>query len=663
MLSGLGAIGLERPGAFWLLLAALPVVVLYFLRMRYRRKAVGSTYIWRALALPNSGGASLRLRSALLLALQLAAVAAAALAAAGPTLNSRRRLEPGMAFVVDVSASMATRDCPGARPGAWRSRVEAAAAAACAEIDALGDDVPLAAFACADGARPLFPAPSLDKGAVKAALRALRPGHGAFAEGAAAEGISAWLSGAGGAWRGRAFTDGGLDLGGERLAAAFGAAAGSASGAFGTVLVAGAGAGSGVAGLRLVSGPGGPAAAEFSLWNGHAGPRRLKLRISRVLGAQDGSGGAVLAVASPLAAPGWSRARVDLGAETEGGIEEGAYAIELERQGDEPEGAPGERAYLSVSARPALSVLLVGRDDPFIEAALAYGGIAYSRAASFPGGKDGDSSGAGELDSPDIAIFDGAKPPGGLRCNLLAFGAPPSDAPIYASGRASGPISSSPDQHPLSRFVSWEGSRAESALAYTLRAQAIVVASVAGKASVVAWERDGCRNLAIGIDLARSDLGLKSAFPVLLQNYLRWCAPSADEQSAYTLTVGEVARRLEPPSFRISSATVEARSSGPAVTLAPREPGIFEWSSSKGYGYLAVNAPAGEIDVAPRALRPLGPKPGAGAPVSALAAEEQESSLPFGAWAAALLAALLAVEWLAWSGRSRRRRQGDGRSA
>jgi hypothetical protein len=643
MLKALGALSLARPAALWIGLALIPVVVLYFLRMRFRRKSVGSTFLWRELAEATSGGDALKRRSILLLLLQATAVALAAFAASGPSLVSRVLLEPGVAFVIDVSASMGSRDCAGPRGPRTMSRVEAAVEAASREIDALGGGTPIMTFACSVSATMLLPAPTLDKAAAKASLRGLSAGSGGFEEGACADAISAWLSRAGGAWRARAFTDGGMDLGGERLAAAFG-------GSFGSVALGTSGDSVGATGLRLEEVGGGKARAVFTLWNGHARAEELRLRLARDK--------KTIASALLRAEPGWSRSSLDLGA----GMEEGGYALEIQRGRGELEGGPGEACYLSVARRPALRVLLVGRSDPFLKAALAQGGISYSSLAEFPpylaGKEAGTAKGPDGSAAPDIVVVEAASVPAGTRCNLLVFGAPPSDAPIAPSGAVAGAIAGAAGTHPLSRFVSWDGAKASAGMGYALRGQALVLATTGGVPSVVAWEKDGYRCLACGIDLARSDLGLKSAFPVLLQNYLQWCAPRADDQSAYTLFVGESARRLEPESFRIGGGGVEATRSGPAVEISARSAGLFEWEASGARGYIAANVPAGELDAAPRPLR-AGGEAGSGAAAAAstpvLAAEERESSRPLGAAAAALLAVCLAAEWIAWNGRARRR--------
>ncbi|TFG83453.1 MAG: hypothetical protein E4H20_05450, partial [Spirochaetales bacterium] len=54
-----------RPWALWLGLSVPAVVILYFLRTRWKSLPVGSTFIWRLLVDKNDGGRRLRRRSLL----------------------------------------------------------------------------------------------------------------------------------------------------------------------------------------------------------------------------------------------------------------------------------------------------------------------------------------------------------------------------------------------------------------------------------------------------------------------------------------------------------------------------------------------------------------------------------------------------------------------
>jgi|GEM_PF-1431960 len=619
---------LTRPAALWLLLVLAPIVVLYFLRMRFRRQSVGSTFIWKSLIGRTSGGNVLRARSVLLLCLQAAAVALGAFAAAGPVVQAKRILKPGTVFLVDVSASMACDDEPG-----FADRIEAAAASIAREIDALGQDEPAMVFACGSGARPLLPEPTLDKAAARASLRSLRAGSEAFAEADCADDLAAWLALRKEAWRACLATDGGLDMGGRRVASAF-------DGAMRVISVGSSGRSVGVAGLRIERSSDGEERASFSLWNGFG----VEMAASLVV---DGEG-AELGRASIAAAPGWSRAVFPLkrrapnasakgyagdGAAARGG----AYTLRVERAPGEGGTAPGAECYLAISPRKAVSVLLVGREDPFLKAALAYGGITVTSSASFPERlfeKEGENG-------PDLVISEASSVPDGLRCNLLTFGAAPAEAPARPADKVSGAIATSDAAHPLARFVDWSGATTESGLAYRVDESADVVATIAGRPAIVAWERDGYRFVACGIDLSRSDLGLKSAFPILLQNFIQWCVPRTDEQSAYTIVAGERARRAEPESFKAQGARVDR--DGPIAIVEASEAGIFSWERQGARGALAVNVPVGELDAAPRHVDLA---PAAGAPASTEVAFQR----PLQAWITLLFIACLAAEWILWRG-------------
>jgi hypothetical protein len=603
--------------ALWLGLILIPVILLYFLRMRFRRQNVGSTFIWKTLIGKTSGGNILRFRSLFLLLLQCAAVVMGTLAAAGPVFTSKRILKTGTVFLVDVSASMASGDVAG-----FEDRVAAASASISAEIDELGADEPIMIFACASGARPLFAEPTLDKAAARAALRALAAGSESFSESDCAEDISAWLALRKESWRAFLATDGGLDMGGRRIASAF-------DGALRVLPVGVDGNSIGVAGLRLETLSDGTKAAAFSLWNGFSSARDVRVVIER-----KGVGSEEKIIS---AAPGWSRALVALKGKDLSATAAGAYTLRVERNGGEGVRAPGAECYLAVHPVRAVSVLLVGRDDPFLKAALAYEGISVSSAAAFPEYLfDKDA-----MNPPDIVISESSNVPQGIRSNLLCFGAVPPDAPVAPAARVSGRISASNALHTLGRYVDWAGATTESGVVYRVKESADIVATIDGKPAIAAWQSGGYRLAACGVDLARSDLGLKSAFPVFLQNFIQWCVPRIDDQSAYTLVAGRTVRRAEDSSFKTEGARVER--DGPVVLVTAEKAGLYTWESRRTRGYLAVNVPASELDTAPRHLDIPSPS-------RSPASLEISIDRPLQVWLAILFLLFIAAEWFAWKG-------------
>jgi hypothetical protein len=123
------------------ILAAIPVgiVLLYFLKLRREPVEVPSTYLWQA-AIEDLHVNSLlqRLRRSLLLALQLAAVALAAIALFRPGIRSTDEKTDRRVFLLDTSASMRAIDTRKGDEG--QSRFEVAKKRIRAEIDSMIDN-------------------------------------------------------------------------------------------------------------------------------------------------------------------------------------------------------------------------------------------------------------------------------------------------------------------------------------------------------------------------------------------------------------------------------------------------------------------------------------------------------------------------------------------
>jgi VWA domain-containing protein/aerotolerance regulator-like protein len=100
---------LLQPSGLWLLLALPLIVVLYLIQSRYRPHVVASLLLWKRMARDLEAEAAWRRpRWDLLLALQLLAAAAVAIALAHPAILGAN--QPRLAIVLDASASMAARD-------------------------------------------------------------------------------------------------------------------------------------------------------------------------------------------------------------------------------------------------------------------------------------------------------------------------------------------------------------------------------------------------------------------------------------------------------------------------------------------------------------------------------------------------------------------------
>lgn len=609
------------PALLWLGLALLPVVALYLLRRRFRRRPSGSNFLWNRVAGRAPGSSRPELRSLFLLALQIAAALCAVLAAAGPAMAHRGTAERGLAILVDVSASMATEDLVDAA-GFPESRVAAAARAALGLVEDLAPGRPVAVFACSAGLRPLA-GPESGRGQVAAALGELAPTDAGFRELPVAEAYAAWLASQGGAWEAVLFTDGGLDSGGEALAAA--------SGGLRIETLGGTGRGGGVAGLRIEDGvrPGTRSGtrtriASFRAFNGGGAALPATARLER--------DGALLAETALVLAPGWSSCEFAFPA----GSLEGGYELSL---------SSGGRAFghtwLSVHAAPPRRVLLVGRDDPYLRAALAYPGIELFASADFPG--------QATLSSLDLVVAEGVRAPAGLASPLLSIAALPEskeggDAVPEPGPLASGALATLPGSHPLARFVSWEGASAEASLSILPSSGTSALATAGGKVVAAAWTDEGVQRAFIGFDPARSDFGLSPSWPIFVANLLGWCAPREEPQSAYSIEAGSVVQRALPAGFRLEGRDAPALERGGRLSLLEAgRAGLYRWSAEGDSGWLAVNMPAEELDASPRILaeperRPL--------PFATREPPRRDlSPIPL-----AGLLVFLVAEWLVWRG-------------
>ena len=104
-----------EPRAFWFAVVIIPIIFFYFLRMRFRRQPVSSIYIWSRLQMTSRGGRKLRYWSVLLLLIQVLAATAGVVTLARPAWVAQRLEQPGIVYILDVSASMNAQDVEGGR--------------------------------------------------------------------------------------------------------------------------------------------------------------------------------------------------------------------------------------------------------------------------------------------------------------------------------------------------------------------------------------------------------------------------------------------------------------------------------------------------------------------------------------------------------------------
>ncbi len=613
------------PGALWILLSAIPVLLFYFLRMRFRRQPVSSNYIWNRLRKENQKGKRFQFRSILLLILQIMIVLALTAAAAEPVLNQLSMSKPGVVFLMDASASMMTMDIASTNGASvtMKSRWEEALERLNGEIKKLPRGTEIAVFDCSAVAEKIGEADN-NFSALLNKLKNNRPDESGFQETEVANGLEAWLRIRNKNWKAVLITDGGLDLGGQRISAVF-------NGNIQSILVGSSGEDLGVTGLRLQ--PDGE--VNFTALNGYDSDRTARITLEK--------DGQRLTETGISLRPGRSRQSIKIPAP----VNPGLYTIKLDGNSDS---FPADDRYSLFYRSPdKIQVLLAGQDNPFLKAALSHPGIELTLVKDF-------KSLNADPASWDLTIADQVSIPTNWSGNMLCFNTLPPDSPVYLSIPVEGSITAVDSSHPLLRFtdlknwnISYGNSIKLSLPFHELTAR--VLASVDEKPILAAWEKNGNHYAVFGIDLNYTDIGLSPSFPVFLQNYIRWCVPQSGNDLAYTLNAGETASFKISPEWKlknekelIKQKKIFIKRNGSMITIHLLNTGIFPWEEGLNHGFIAVNLPAGEMDLSPIPLR-INKTPDyiESKPVN------QDKSIVF--WPLLILLVLLIAEWFFWRGR------------
>jgi hypothetical protein len=565
----------EVPAAFWLFFLLVPVIICYFLRVRFNRHPVSSTYLWQQVR-QISGGRRLRRFPLLLLFLQIAMVTAAILALAGPIRQEQKLEPPGILFLLDASAGMAAEDGPrGLR------RWDQALSTLKEEIYALPPETPGAVFLCAAGAELLGEAGDWPR--LLQRVEREHPRYEGFDEEAVAADLELWRVKEERSWEAVLITDGGLDLAGRRLRQVFGDALRIRQ-------IAGSGYNLAVTGLRLVA----PDTLQVRIVNGWPEAKTVTLQVRR--------DDRLLVEESWPAAPGTGYRRLTLPEPLPPGGYEAVLAAAEEGGIIFP---PGSRVYLAVNPPRTARVLLAGPGNPFLRAALRHPRVEVTEVPALPAapftGKDWD-----------LVIADRVPVPAELDTDLLAFLTAPPGAPVRPGPRVAGRLAGTDSPHPLLRFVDWGETTISEGQGLIIERReesgVQVLAEVDSRPVAVAWEEKERLRVVLGFSLLTSELGVKGAWPVFFQNLLAYCLPQLTGPMVYNLTIGEPAvlpasrlfRILDGDGARASAFTIEHR--GRHVVLRASRPGVFRWTDGQEHGVLAANIPAGEVELKPRLL-------------------------------------------------------------
>lgn len=187
------------------------------------------------------------------------------------------------------------------------------------------------------------------------------------------------------------------------------------------------------------------------------------------------------------------------------------------------------RAYAAIAPPSQTWVLLVGESNYFLETLLtAIPGLLVNVAPQVS-----EEALPRVLEANQFLIFNGVQPPPLRRGNFLLLHTTPQDLRLHAEGTVQRPqVLDWQREHPLLQFVDLSNLTIEDALVIRPHggAQSLVDSAYTSLISVL--DEPQLRLVALGFDLLRSDLPLRVAFPILMQNIVRWLSPQREERSA-----------------------------------------------------------------------------------------------------------------------------------
>jgi len=488
-------VGLLAPLALAFSALAIPILILYMLRLQRREVRVSSTFLWQQIVRDREANAPWqRLRRNLLLLLQLLILFALVLALARPFIAVRAAVQGNLVIVLDGSASMnAVDESP--------TRFVRAQAAARQLLDGLGSGDAVTVILAAQTPRVLI-AGARDRAAVVRAIDSAAPGQGsADWEGALAQAAAS-----------RApvviISDGGLSeslppLPGEVHYISIGKRAENL----------------GITAMAVRAAPGGlqlfisvsnfgeadaRALVAISLDGTLYDSRELSILAGRSADlVLDNLPATVRVIQARLAAPA-------------GGTLNDILALD-------------NSAWVTMAPQTQLRVLVIGDRNVFLDRALALSpGVSAQRADSMP-------------KTPfELYIYDGVVT-GTLPSADLLFINPPPGAPLVdVVGVITQTVitriadSSDPTVPPLLRHVDFGSVHIRQARAIRAPGWLRPLVEAAGGPVLLAGQnpQTGRKVAVITFDLHDSDLPLQISFPILMANLLDWYAPARARASS-----------------------------------------------------------------------------------------------------------------------------------
>src|SRR3989441_3278870 len=230
----------------------------------------------------------------------------------------------------------------------------------------------------------------------------------------------------------------------------------------------------------------------------------------------------------------------------------------------------------------------------------------------------------GGMGDADVVVLDSVTPPRAGPGRFVFVNVVPPDVPLEVLGRLERPTIMDWDRsHPVMRHVEFAKVTIEDAMRIRPLAAGRPVVEAVGGPLIYALEEPDRKALFVGFDLFKTDFPLRIAFPLVLSNSLRWLHPAGLDQASFQFATGQPI--LLPAPHGVTTVTVttpggrvvQGRVTRGVLSFTETdEAGIYKLVTARGEMRVAVNLMDGdESNLAPRPL-PMasGPAPAA-APV------------------------------------------------
>lgn len=301
-------------------------------------------------------------------------------------------------------------------------------------------------------------------------------------------------------------------------------------------------------------------------------------------------------------------------------------------------------AFACLSPRRDISVLLVGGANLFLQKALEVDlHVEVTRV------DPSDYKAAGDF---DVTVFDGWAPKRLGDGGYLLIHAGAENAPVQVTGDVGLPVVVRSDQrHPVTRYAGFDEIAIADALTVAVRPWGEVLVDGDTTPLVVCGQRGQTRAVYVGFAVERSNLPLRAAFPILIQNCLEWLSGETESVANRSVRTGDTVS-LEAPAEGQSVTVVgpdgrahglAARTGVPVFDAVDRA-GVYRarYGEEDEQRFVANLLSQSESDLAPRTDVSIGGRRLAGGAALVKANREIWRHL------AALALLIAALEWYAY---------------